>query len=70
MFSLKEFLKKGLLDAVGRKPTYWIVLNAAGWLEKGVLLEDDLKEIDEAIQAKEAEENEILHEGEREYASN
>lgn len=60
MFGLREFLKKGLLDAVGRKPTYWIVLSAAGWLEKGVLLEDDLKEIDEAIQAKEAEENELL----------
>lgn len=53
-----------MLDAVGRKPTYWVVLSAAGWLEKGVLLEDDLKEIDEAIEAlnttENAEENEIL----------
>lgn len=67
MFELRGFLKKGLLDAVGRKPTYWIVLNAADWLEKGVLSEDDLKEIDEAIEVLEteenAEENEILHEG-------
>lgn len=60
MFDLREFLKKGLLDAVGRKPTYWIVLNAAGWLEKGVLLEDDLKEIDEALVALNAEEIEPL----------
>ena len=64
MFELREFLKKGLLDAVGRKPTYWIVLNAAGWLEKGVLLEEDLKEINDALEALEteenAEENEIL----------
>ena len=56
MFELREFLKKGLLDAVGRKPTYWVVLSAADWLEKGVLLEDDLKEIDEAIKANDAEE--------------
>ena len=55
MFSLKEFLKKGLLDAVGRKPTYWIVLNAAGWLEKGALLEEDLKEINDALEAFDAE---------------
>ena len=60
MFELREFLKKGLLDAVGRKPTYWIVLNAAGWLEKGVLLEGDLKEINDALEALDAEENEIL----------
>lgn len=59
MFELREFLKKGLLDAVGRKPTYWVVLSAADWLEKGVLLEDDLQEIDEAIQATDAEEHEL-----------
>lgn len=57
MFELRGFLKKGLLDAVGRKPTYWIVLNAAGWLEKGVLLEEDLKEINDALEALETEEN-------------
>ncbi|MBO5930454.1 MAG: hypothetical protein J6Q27_04080 [Clostridia bacterium] len=60
MFELREFLKKGLLDAVGRKPTYWVVLSAAGWLEKGVLLEDDLKEIDESIEAINAYEIEPL----------
>ena len=59
MFNLREFLKKGLLDAVGRKPTYWVVLSAADWLEKGVLLEEDLQEIDEAIKAQDTEENEL-----------
>ncbi len=59
MFNLREFLKKGLLDAVGRKPTYWVVLSAADWLEKGVLLEEDLKEIDDAIEALNAEAEEL-----------
>ena len=51
MFNLKDFIKKGLLDAVGRMADYQIILNAAGWLEKGVLTEDDLAEINGAIEA-------------------
>ena len=49
MFSLKEFVKSGLLKAVGKMADYQIILNAAGWLEKGVLDEADLAEIDTAI---------------------
>ena len=49
MFSLKEFVKGGLLKAVGRMADYQVILNAAGWLEKGVLDEADLAEIDTAI---------------------
>ena len=45
MFSLKEFIKSGLLKAVGKMADYQIILNAAGWLEKGVLDEADLEEI-------------------------
>lgn len=56
MFSLKEFIKNGFLKAVGRMSDYQIILNAAGWLEKGVLTEDDLAEIQAAI-AKEEEDN-------------
>lgn len=51
MFSLREFIKKGLLDAIGKMADYQIILNAAGWFEKGVLLEEDLEEIQEAIDA-------------------
>lgn len=51
MFSMQEFVKKGLLDAVGKMSDYQVILNAAGWHEKGVLTEDDLKEIDEKIDA-------------------
>ena len=46
MFSLREFIKKGLLLAIGQKPEYEIRLAAAGWLEKGVLSESDLAEIE------------------------
>ena len=37
---------------------YQIILNAAGWSEKGVLTEDDLAEIQTAIEAQYPTENE------------
>lgn len=49
MFSLKDFIKSGLLKAVGCMADYQIILNAAGWLEKGVFSEEDLAEIQAAI---------------------
>lgn len=49
MFDLKAFIKKGFLDAVGKMSDYKIILDAAGWLEKGVLEESDLAEIQVAI---------------------
>lgn len=51
MFNLREFIKKGLLDGVGRMADYQIILNAAGWHEKNVLLEEDLAEISARIEA-------------------
>lgn len=48
-FDLREFVKKGFLDAVGQMPNYQIILNATGWYEKGLLTEEDLAEIDSAI---------------------
>lgn len=51
MFSLKSFVKTGLIRAVGKMADYQIILNAAGWLEKGVLAENDLAEIQTAIEA-------------------
>ena len=50
MFTLKEFIKKGLIEAVGSMPDYKIRLSAAGWLEKDVLTEADLVDIDTAIE--------------------
>ena len=55
-FDLREFAKNGLLDAVGKLPTYEVVGIAVGWLEKGVLDEADLAEINAKIEALETEE--------------
>ena len=51
MFSLSTFIKDGFIKAVGRMADYQIILNAAGWLEKGVLTEADLADIQTAIAA-------------------
>lgn len=51
MFSFREFLKKGFLSAVGNMADYQIILNASGYFEKGVLTEEDLAEISQAIEA-------------------
>ena len=51
MFSLNDFIKKGLLDAVGKMADYQVILNAAGWHEKGVLDEADLADISAKIEA-------------------
>ena len=54
MFNLGTFIKGGLIAAVGRMADYQIILNAAGWFEKGVLSESDLAEIQAAIDDKNA----------------
>lgn len=55
MFNLREFIKNGFIKAVGSMADYQIILNAAGWYEKGVLTEEDLAEIQTAIEAKNGE---------------
>lgn len=55
-FNLRDFLKKGFLDAVGKMSDYQIILNSVGYMEKGVLTEDDLAEINVAIDAQYIEE--------------
>ena len=50
MFDLGKFIKAGLMNAVGHMATYQIILNAAGWLDKGVLTEADLAEIHAVIE--------------------
>ena len=56
MFNLGNFIKGGLTAAVGKMADYQIILNAAGWFEKGVLTEADLAEIQAAIDDKNAAE--------------
>ena len=54
MFNLSTFVKNGFISAVGKMADYQIILNAAGWFEKGVLSESDLAEIQTAIDEKNA----------------
>lgn len=54
MFNLRVFIKNGFIAAVGKMADYQIILNAAGWFEKGVLTEADLAEIQTAIDEKNA----------------
>lgn len=54
MFNLGAFIKGGLIAAVGKMADYQIILNAAGWFEKGVLTEADLSDIQTAIDDKNA----------------
>ena len=50
-FALKNYIKRGLIAAVGKMADYQIILNSAGWMEKGVLSEEDLADIQAAIDA-------------------
>lgn len=52
MFNFKEFIKQGLIKAVGNMADYQVILNAAGWFEKGVLEESDLADIQLVIDSK------------------
>lgn len=54
MFNLRDFILKGLKNAIGKMADYQVILNAAGWHEKGVLVEADLAEINTMIEAKNA----------------
>ena len=55
MFNLRDFVKKGFINAVGKMANYQVILNAMGWYEKGVLTEEDLAEIDELINNQKAD---------------
>ena len=50
-FTLNNYIKRGLIAAVGKMADYQIILNSVGWMEKGVLSEEDLADIHAAIDA-------------------
>lgn len=45
MFDIKNFIMRGLRDAVGKIPDYSIILNASNYYYKGVLSEEDITTI-------------------------
>ena len=48
-FSFRECLKNAFIKAIGSKPDFEIILAAAKWVEKSVLIESDVEEIQTAI---------------------
>ena len=54
-FDPRDFLKGGLIGAIGHKPDYKVKLDAMAWHRDGYLEESDLAEIQAAIDAKNAE---------------
>lgn len=49
MFSLRDFIKKGLIESIGKEPNYKVIMNTVGWLDKGVLEEIDVEEINSLL---------------------
>lgn len=49
MFSFRETLKNAFIKAIGKRADYDIILAAAEWVNKGVLVEADVAEIQVAI---------------------
>lgn len=46
---LRGFIKEGYMKAIGKMEDYKIILGASAYFDKGILKEDDLKEISDAI---------------------
>ena len=61
-FSFKDCLKNALIKAIGSKPDFEIILAAAKWVEKGVLVEADVEEIQAAIDKQYAVEETMVEE--------
>lgn len=49
---VREYVKKGFIDAVGKEADHWIRLKSAEWHKDGVLTTEDLAEIKGLIDAK------------------
>ena len=49
---MHDFVLKGLISAIGVQSDYWVILESAKWFEKGILLEEDLIEIQRLIDEK------------------
>ena len=58
----RKFIMEGLIGAIGSMPDYKVRLTAANWRDKGVLLEEDLVEIQTRLDAK----NGVVRENEKE----
>ena len=55
MFDYRGFLMTGFKSAVGKMADHQIIFNANGYFEKGVLMEEDLMELQNLITEKNAQ---------------
>lgn len=55
----RKFIMDGLREAIGHLPDYKIRFTAITWRDKGVLLEEDLAEIQVRLDAKNGVQKEI-----------
>ena len=51
---LHNFVMNAIKSSIGSMPDFWVMNNALGWMEKGVLVEEDLVEIQALIDQKNA----------------
>lgn len=51
-FDFHEWIMTGLRGAVGHEPDYRIIMNSTAWLERGVLEEADLAELQSLMTAR------------------
>lgn len=54
MFNYREFLMQGFKSAIGKMADFQVIFNANGYYEKGVLAMEDLAELQELINLKNA----------------
>lgn len=52
MFDRRNFIKRGLIDAIGKQPDFWVILNADAYGKEGVLTQADLEEISALIDSR------------------
>lgn len=50
-FSFRETMKNALIQAIGKKPDFEIILAAGEWIKLGKMTESDLADIQAAIDA-------------------
>jgi hypothetical protein len=55
MFDFRKFVKDGIFEAIGNEPTYKTRRHAEAYYKAEILTDDDMVEIQSAIDAKYAE---------------
>lgn len=60
MFDYRGYILKGFKDAIGKMADYQIIFNSNEFYKNGVLLEEDLAELQALIEEKNAQEEKTI----------